>query len=228
MKTRQSYEPAFKKEIAEGYFTRKLTAKDIEAKGLRMNNVYRWVHEFFGAGARAKAGEPAPETPTPAAEPAPATPDIHTLSRRKIKRGANGRYPDKVRDMVKPVLLQKSVSEVAEMTGIHTATLYLWQKAAQKDRDENGGGALVVAHEKRDVVPAKIEARTAEVIVNPASTEQILGNLRKGEGFVNLDKAAKQLKAAHRSGQIEDYDEIDLRFLLGFRLLTGAPLRARK
>lgn len=228
MKTRQSYEPAFKKEIAEGYYTRKLTPKDIEAKGIRMNNVHRWVHQFFGRGGRAKEGEPAPETATPEAEPTPATLDIHTLSRRKIKRGANGRYPDKVKDMVMSALLQKSVPEVSEITGIHNATLYLWRDAAQKQQRANGGGALVVANEKPRAVPANGEARSAEVIINPASTEAILANIRKGEGFANLDKAVKQLKSAHRSGQIEDYDEIDLRFLLGFRLLTGAPLRARK
>jgi ABC-type nitrate/sulfonate/bicarbonate transport system substrate-binding protein len=66
------------------------------------------------------------------------------------------------------------------------------------------------------------------LLINPATTDDMLMAIRKSEGFANLEKAAKQLKAAFRSGLIDDYDEIDLRMLLGHRQLTGGGLRQRK
>lgn len=224
---RTEFPEELKKEIAFGYHSGSMTTKEIEGRGIRMGNVYRWIKQFCGNGMSPPPKSAAPPTGH-SDSGSNAIPETHTLSLRKIKRGANGRYPDKAKDMVMSALLQKSVPEVSELTGIHTATLYLWKDTAQKQQRAAGGGALVVAKEKHSAVPANGEAHRAEVIINPASTEVILANIRKGEGFANLDKAVKQLKSAHRSGQIEDYDEIDLRFLLGFRLLTGAPLRARK
>lgn len=225
MRKRKFYDATFKEEIARGYHSRQLSAADIEAKGVRMNNVHRWVHELFGKGGRQKVSAPQPAEAPPAtqaptqAPPETEPPNTLTLIRKKIKRGANGRYPDHVKAQVAAALREKPVPEVAELTGLHPATLYLWKEAAEK---KNANGSSVV------IAPEKKSVRHAEVIVNPASTEDLLANIRKGEGFANLDKAVKQLKAAHKSGAIDDYDEIDLRFLLGFRLLTGAALRSRR
>lgn len=225
------FDQELKKEIAQGYWSRTLSTKDIEGKGIRIANVHRWVREFFGPGKRPPKQTTAQPAPAKAAGP-PSIADLQSLSKRKIKRGPNGRYSEEVKDKVMPALLQMPVGEVSERTGINMATLYLWKQQANQssqpalERANGRGGDLVVA-------PVTTEDRTTrsskvEVALSPDSIGTQMESIRKGEGFVNIVKAVKELKAAYKAGMIEDYDEIDLRFLLGFRQLTGSPLRMRK
>lgn len=225
MRTRHSYKTEYKKEIAQGYYTRQLSAKDIEAKGIRMNNVHRWVKMFFGPGGRAKGGEPAPES---------APIEVHNLSLRKLRRGANGRYREKDKDVVMSALLELPVSEVSEKTGVNVATLYAWKEAASKeDAPINGSPRPADASKNAAVVPANGARqplhRTAELLVNPETTEGLLDGIRKMEGFTNLTKAVENKIKKFRAGIIE-FDEDDHRLCMSYLQITGGkpPMRVRK
>lgn len=229
MTMRQRFDEELKKEIAQGYWSRTLSHDEIEGRGIKMGNVHRWVRAYVGTGRRPpKQAISAPPSSTPASTTAAI--DIQGLSKRKIKRLANGRYPNDVKEAVMPVLLQMSVGEVSAKTGINAATLYLWRKdLAQKNKapsvERANGGSLVVAAARKDHAS---RVSKAELLFSPDSIDAQMEGIRKGEGLVNIVKASKELKAAYKSGQIEDFDEIDLRLLLGVRQLTGAPLRMRK
>lgn len=239
MRTRKNYEPEFKKEIAEGYYTKRLSAQDIEAKGIKMNNVHRWMKQLYGPGGRrATSAEVAPPAAPPAApldSVAPA-PDVHTLSLRKIKRGANRRYREKDKSTIMSALLQLPVPEVSERTGVNPATLYLWKAEAEKQKNPEAGGALVVLPEKTTnaSVPANGARhspahRTAEVLVNPETTEGLLDGIRKMEGFVNLTKVVESKIKKFRAGII-DFDEDDHLLCRAYLQITGGKqqMRARK
>lgn len=233
---RQSFSYQLKSEIANAYASGKLTAKEIEAKGIRMGNVHRWVHEFVPADGAVVETAPAAELNNHKGPPSSETGvsdvvDVRQLTKRQLKRGANGRYDKAVKASVMKALDTMTVPEIAEITGITEATLYLWKNAPKKKGESASPGTSLVpavsngnGHDKSPV-PA---VRQAELLVNPATTDALLVGIRKSEGFANLEKAVKQLKAAHRAGLIEDYDEIDLRVLLGHRQLTGGGLRSRK
>jgi transposase-like protein len=222
-KKRQQFSKKLKQEIATAYAAGTITTQEIEAKGIRIGNVYRWMKKFGGDN-----------PPQPAALSAPAEPsksttivDIRTLSKKQLKRGSNGRYDTVVKESVIAALDTMSVSEVAAITKIQEATLYLWKTPKSRPKAPATSTAMVPvngAAPTRDVVPM----RKAELIFNPESTDVLLASIRKSEGFANLEKACKQLKAALRSGLIDDYDEIDLRVLLGHRQLTGGGLRQRR
>lgn len=113
-----------------------------------------------------------------------------------------------------------SVSEVKQKTGIHITTLYQWRNEINKSNDTGRATAVVPITPKPMSKP--------ELVLNQGAVDSHLINIRKAEGFTNIDKAIKELKAAYRNGLIEDYDPIDLRILLGYSQLIGAPLRARK
>lgn len=246
-KKRKFYSVQLKERIARGYHDGTLSSKEIEAQGIPMNNVHRWVAELFGPGGRKAAAKPTKPTKptdephvrllertgaTPTTTPdspatiAPEVRDIRSLTKRELKRGENGRYLPVVKASVSAALKTMSVPEVHEITGITEATLYLWKTPSKKKASAPGTALVPInGHEhKDDLVPV----RKAELLINPSTTDALLSGIRKSEGFANLDKAVKQLKAAHRSGLIDDYDEIDLRMLLGFRQLTGGGLRSRK
>jgi len=226
---RQKFSAQLRHEIASGYVAGTITSKEIEAKGIRMGNVYKWVKKLKDGGADLSERPPASSTvESSQPEPIPTSiVDIRTLTKRQLKRGPNGRYDKLVKDSVTAALKTMSVAEVAAITPqITEATLYAWKNPKNGQSETTTGGALVPVNgaTSHEVVPM----RKAELIFNPASTEALLTSIRKSEGFANLDKAAKQLKAAFRSGLIDDYDEIDLRVLLGHRQLTGGGLRQRK
>lgn len=228
-KQRQDFQKTFKRDIAVAYAGGKLSVREIEAKGIRMGNVYRWVKKFVGARAEKSAAKDEPAKIESTTDSPIATPelDIRALTKKQLKRGANGRYDPRVKASVLAALETMSVGEVAEITKITEATLYLW-KPKKKKTPAAASTALVpvdLVPPSRAVVPV---ARKAEVIINSETTDALLTTIRKSEGFANLQKAAVQLKQAFRNGLIDDYDEIDLRLLLGFRQLTGAGLRQRK
>lgn len=224
MRKRQSYETEYKKEIAHGYYTRQLSAQEIEAKGIRMNNVHRWVQQFFGPGGRAKGGEPAPETP-------PA--EVHNLSLKKIKRGANGRYPEKAKASVMTALLELPVGEVSERTGVNVATLYAWKESAKKTKE--GAPINTSPHpvDSTALVPANgarhPPVQRAEILVNPETPEGLLDGIRKMEGFANLTKTVENKIKKFRAGII-DFDEDDHRLCMSYLQITGGkpPMRMRK
>lgn len=228
-KKRQKFDKKLCSDIAHAYVNGTITVAEIEAKGIRMGNVYKWIKRFV---TNSKAPEPsaAPVVESAKSESTATIVDIRTLTKKQLKRGDNGRYLPIVKDSVVAALKTMTVPEVAEITGITEATLYLWKtpKPAKKRPSQIPATTALVpvngARPTTDVVPM----RRAELIFNPESTEAMLTSIRKSEGFANLDKAAKQLKAAFRSGLIDDYDEIDLRVLLGHRQLTGGGLRQRK
>lgn len=235
MRTRQQFDEAVKDEVAHGWYYRLLTSKEIEARGIQMGNVYRWMTERFGSGQRPPKGT-APPPPKNGAqknvvapEPSDAALELESLSRRKIKRGANGRYPDGVREKLTPLLLREvPVPEIAEKTGINSQTLYLWRDAAKKKSGAaptESAGALVVAPSK----PSQVATiRKAEILVNPDSTEQLLVSIRRSEGFVNLKKVVENRTAAYRAGLI-DFDEDDHRLCMSYLQLAGGGVRgARK
>jgi transposase-like protein len=226
-KKRQQFPKKLRSDIAHAYANGTITVAEIEAKGIRMGNVYKWIKRFVT--------DPPPEPSTPVVETAKSEPtaavvDIRTLTKKQLKRGDNGRYDALVRDSVTAALQTMTVPEVAAITKITEATLYLWKtpKPSKKRPPEIPTKTAMVpvnrARPTTDVVPM----RRAELLINPATTDDMLMAIRKSEGFANLEKAAKQLKAAFRSGLIDDYDEIDLRMLLGHRQLTGGGLRQRK
>lgn len=226
---RQSFSDELKKEIAHAYVTKALSSQQIEARGIRMGNVHRWVRRFFANGTPVPSANASPlehtaPPPQSDATTAPEVKDIRALTKKELKRGDNGRYPSITKDSVTAALQTMSPQEVHAITGIGVPTLYLW-KTPPKSTTTSPGTALVpIEHAKGNGV----SLRKAEVLVNPTTTDELLVGIRKSEGFANLDKAVKQLKAAHRAGLIEDYDEIDLRMLLGYRQLTGGTLRSRK
>lgn len=232
-KKRQQFSKELKQETAIGYANGTITAEEIEAKGIQMGNVYKWIKLYVTDPTPESSVPVETETETKTKTPEPPEPiastivDIRTLTKRQMKRGPNGRYAKLVKDSVTAALETMTVGEVAAITGITEPTLYLWKTPKKRTSETATNTALVPVNRgtpANDVVPM----RRAEVIFNPASTETLLTSIRKSEGFANLDKAAKQLKAAFRSGLIDDYDEIDLRVLLGHRQLTGGGLRPRK
>lgn len=229
-KKRQQFSTKLKQETAIGYTNGTITAEEIEAKGIRMGNVYKWIKQYVTDGTPESAVPAVPAVPVETTTPEPIASttivDIRTLTKRQLKRGPNGRYAKLVKDSVMAALETMTVGEIAAITGITEATLYLWKTPKNKPEKTTNTALVPVngATPANDVTPM----RRAEVIFNPASTEALLTSIRKSEGFANLDKAAKQLKAAFRSGLIDDYDEIDLRVLLGHRQLTGGGLRQRK
>jgi transposase-like protein len=239
---RQSFSTALKQEIAHGYVTDALSSKAIEARGIRMGNVNRWVTEIYGPGgkkaAKAKATANAPHvrllerkpTEAPATSPADedAPVDIRTLTKRQLKRGPNGRYSKLLRNSATVALRTMSIAEVSAITGVNQATLYLWKKPQTPTDSASPGTAVVPLNGVDRLKGSAPVAAKAELLINPASTEALLAGIRKSEGFSNLEKGVKQLKAAYRSGLIDDYDEIDLRILLGHCMLTGSGLRSRK
>lgn len=221
-KTRKQYAPELKQELAQGYRSGTLTSAQIEERGIPIGHVRKWMRTIFGDSKRVKATDAsaASKPATVAAEVTTATPDAKPLSRRKIKPGPNGRYSPEDIAAVMQMIGTAPLSAISEKTGVGVATLHVWAK--RKKHSGANGTALVPIGDKPS------SPRKAELLLNPTSTEALLSTITKSEGFVNMEKAAKQLKAAHRAGLIEDYDEIDLRWLLGFRQVTGAPLRSRK
>lgn len=223
-KTRKRYAPELKKELAQGYRSGTLTSAQIEERGIPIGHVRKWMHAIFGDSKRVK-----PADASAASKPAtvategtkPATPDAQPLSRRKIKLAPNRRYSPEDKAAVMQMIGTVPLATISEKTGVTLATLHLWKKQQKKHNGANGTALVPLADKSSS-------PRKAELLLNPTSTEALLSTITKSEGFVNMEKAAKQLKAAHRAGLIEDYDEIDLRWLLGFRQVTGAPLRSRK
>lgn len=229
MRTRKNYSTEQKKEIATGYYQRTLSAKEIEARGIRMNNVHRWVQRFFGPGGRAKGGEPAPEAPAPA----PVT--VQSLSLKKLRRGPNGRYPSKDKATVMAALLESPVSEVSQKTGVDIATLYVWKKAAEKSKPGtaiNGSSEHPVEPPKSALGPTNgarppVVAK-AEVIINPDTTASMLNGLDKMEGFVNFKKTVENKLRNFRAGLI-DFDAEDHRLCMAYLQITGErTVRSRK
>lgn len=233
MRTRKHYDEEVKKEIAEGYYTNRLSAEDIEAKGIRMNNVHRWVKQIYGPGGK-QANSPAQATQAEQgrqAAPENASPvsESHTFNLRKIKRGANRRYREKDKSAIMPALLKLSVPEVSERTGVNPATLYLWKAEAEKQ----AGGALVVLPESPNGSARANGARhlpahrRAEVLINPETTDGLLDGIRKMEGFVNLAKAVESKIKKFRAGLL-DFDEDDHLLCRGYLQITGGKPHARK
>lgn len=235
---RQSFSDELKKEIAHAYATKALSSQQIEARGIRMGNVHRWVKQFPVEGGHNAPSSAAPQLEhdathdkaslamaEPSASITPPIKDIRTLTKRELKRTDSGRYLAITKDSVTAALKTMSPQEVHEITGIGVPTLYLW-KTPPKSKTASPGTAVVPINGGEHA--NGVALRKAEVLVNPMTTDAMLVGIRKSEGFANLDKAVKQLKAAHRAGLIEDYDEIDLRLLLGYRQLTGGMLRSRK
>lgn len=238
MRTRQRFDEKTKDEIAQGWYYRTLTSKEIEARGIQMANVYRWMAERFGPGPRPPKGSaPTPQKGTKPAPlngaeksvaPPPAATQLLSLSKRKIKRGANGRYPDEVREAVEPVLLQDvPVPEVSEQTGINAQTLYNWRDAAKKKQAKSESRALISVPDQ-EVQPTKVSTvRRADIVVNPETTEQLLTSIRRSEGFVNLKKVVDNRLAAYRAGLI-DFDEDDHRLCMSYMQLAGATIRGAR
>lgn len=236
MRTRQQFDESVKDEIAHAWYYRLMTSKEIEARGIKMTNVYRWMTDRFGPGPRPPAGtKPVPpkngegkDQPKNGAvkELSSTDGDAELQSLRKIRRGANGRYSDEVREKITPLLIrQVPVPEIAERTGINPQTLYLWRDAAKKKNGAaQSAGALVVAQN----TPTQVATiRNAEVLVNPETTEQMLTSIRRSEGFINLKKVVDNRMAAFRAGLI-DFDEDDHRLCMSFLQLAGGAVRGTK
>jgi transposase-like protein len=228
VRTRRQYDEALKNEIARGWYYRTLTSKEIEARGVQMANVYRWMADIFGPGPRPPKGT----TPPPlngaeksSAASTPAAAQLLSLSKRKIKRGANGRYPDEVREAVETVLLDAvPVPEVSEQTGINAQTLYNWKESAKK-KQAKGESRTLVALPDKPIEPAKLSTvRKAEILVNPDSKEQLLKDIRRNEAFVNFEKVVKRREAQYRAGLI-DFDEDDHRLAMSYCQLVGGTVR---
>jgi transposase-like protein len=229
---RQSYSEDLKREVAQGYASKTLSSKEIEARGIRMGNVHRWVAKYAGPGATTNPNSNANSTKVKLEEggtisttsaPPTSVPDIHTLSKRQLKRGANGRYDPIVREAATAALATMSVLEVSEITGVNQATLYAWKNSTTPPQRASPGTALIPANGRSHAGVA-----TAELLINPASTDALLNGISKSEGFANLSKSYENKIRKFRAGWIE-LDEDDHRFCLGFLQLTGGkPMRSRK
>lgn len=253
MRTRQQFEDSVKDEIAHGWYYRLMTSKEIEARGIKMNNVYRWMTERFGPGPRPPAGTVPPPKKNGAVKEPPSAPkngavkdvssdptaaaNLELQSLRKIKRGANGRYPDQARDKITPLLIrQVPVPEIAERTGINPQTLYLWRDAAQKkngaaQKGSKNGGALVVV--PKAAAPARVQrikakrVKYGELLTNDATTKAMLDAIDMKEDMAWLEKHIRELDAAHRAGEIE-LDYRDHRLMMVVKRMIGAPIRGAR
>jgi transposase-like protein len=207
-KKRHQFSPELTREIATGYHSGTMSVKDIEARGISMANVYRWVRKYFPEGARQAEA-----------------PDGQTLSKLKqIKRGDNGRYAEADKAAIVAALRRMSIAKVSEATGVTNATLYVWQK------EENKGTSPV--SESTALVPsngARHPTATAEVLFNPESTEALLQGLDKMEGFVNFRKAVENKLKKFKAGWI-DFDEDDHLLCRAYLQITGGKpqMRGRK
>lgn len=247
MRTRQQFDDSVKDEIAHAWYYRLMTSKEIEARGIKMTNVHRWMVDRFGPGPRPPAGTvpPPPKNGSPKKaieSESTASIVLETLSRRKIKRGANGRYPDEVREKVTPLLLQKvPVPEIAQKTGINAMTLYLWRNTALKkngvtQKEPNGAaqeepkneGALVVA--PQTAAPARIQrikSKRIEVLTNEATVKAMFDAIDMKENLAHLKKIGDELEAAHKAGEIE-LDQRDHRLMMVIKRMIGAPMRGAR